>query len=201
MTTQTPPDDRQVLRTHLRQIRRQLSPGQQAFNSQEVARQLKNHDAFKSASRIAAYLASDGELNLAPTIELAWSLGKSCYVPVVSEKGQMEFRQFSADSPLQQNRYGILEPFDSAPQVPAQELDLTLLPLVGFCRSGARLGMGGGYYDRAFAFKAQNQELGPYLIGIAHSQQELASLEVESWDIPLQAIATESEIIDISPSR
>lgn len=71
------------------------------------------------------------------------------------------------------------------------------LPLVAFDAKGRRLGMGGGFYDRAFAFKNKYKRLGPMLIGLAHSIQEVESLDVEHWDIPLDAIVTEKKVFTI----
>jgi 5-formyltetrahydrofolate cyclo-ligase len=52
--------------------------------------------------------------------------------------------------------------------------------------------MGGGYYDRYLASRQQNT----YLIGLAHQCQQVAQLEVKSWDIPLDVIVTDTEIIN-----
>ena len=53
---------------------------------------------------------------------------------------------------------------------------------------GNRLGMGGGYYDRALAYKRQFPKKPPYLIGVAHACQQVESLPVEAWDVPLDGV-------------
>ena len=71
-----------------------------------------------------------------------------------------------------------------------------LFPLVAFDNAGARLGMGGGFYDRTLShwhqhYKQQNI-VKPYPIGLAHNCQLVDSLPSESWDIPLPEIITPS---------
>tara|TARA_B110000908_G_scaffold113635_1_gene133335 strand:+ start:1081 stop:1407 length:327 start_codon:yes stop_codon:yes gene_type:complete len=96
----------------------------------------------------------------------------------------------------QRNRLGILEPRNNGRQLIAQQFDAVLVPLLGFDRQGHRLGMGGGFYDRAFAFKHQGgYRKRPLLIGIAHHFQEAESLTTQSWDVPLDAIITDRELI------
>ena len=63
------------------------------------------------------------------------------------------------------------------------------MPLVGFDKTGNRLGMGKGYYDRTFAENSPFFRR-PRLIGLAHSIQE-ATLIPNLWDVPLDAVFTE----------
>jgi len=193
--------DKQALRQQLRAKRRGVLAQQQRSAAVAVAAQVQSLSAFQRANTIALYLANDGELSPEVLLQQCSQLGKQCYLPVVAENQQMSFAHYQPGARLQANRFGILEPLSCAPRIPAQDLDLVLMPLVGFDRSGARLGMGGGYYDRAFDFLnpagIRPQAQGPKLFGLAYSLQEVERLEVASWDIPLDAIITEREVIDI----
>ncbi len=93
------------------------------------------------------------------------------------------------------NIYGIREPkLIPANRRAAWALDLVLLPLVAFDALGNRMGMGGGYYDRTFSFKSLRKGMtGPNLIGLAHEIQRVEKLPIESWDIPLTSIVTDSK--------
>jgi 5-formyltetrahydrofolate cyclo-ligase len=75
-------------------------------------------------------------------------------------------------------------------------MDLILLPLVAFDEKGNRMGMGGGFYDRSLA-NIQQQNQRTQLIGLAHEIQKTDQLVVQSWDIPLHAIATEDRLYQI----
>jgi len=109
----------------------------------------------------------------------------------------MAFHPLMQLSGLPKNRFALREPVPGI-ACPAQHLDLILVPLVAFDRSGNRLGAGGGYYDR---YLAAAPAPGPLTIGVAFSFQESASLPVQDWDIPLHAIVTEKEFILANQTR
>jgi 5-formyltetrahydrofolate cyclo-ligase len=151
---------------------------------------------FAAARRIAAYWAQDGEVDTAVIWQRAWSLGKQIFLPVLSSEpqGPMLFALFQADTALAPNRFGIPEPRTPTAQcLSGQQLDLVLTPLVAFAENGRRLGMGGGFYDRAFAFRRGSAPAcKPHLLGLAFELQKVECLPSRPWDVPLDGIVTES---------
>ena len=100
---------------------------------------------------------------------------------------------------MRPNRFGIAEPeLGKNPTAPVWTLDIILLPLVAFDRAGNRMGMGGGFYDRTLARLNNSAMERPLLIGLAHHCQEVEHLQAQSWDIPLDIIATDKELIHVS---
>jgi len=194
---------RQILRHSLRNQRRLLSPQQQQMNSRKLCSKLTHFSPLKRAKRIAVYLCTDGEINLEPIIKWIWGSGKTCVLPVLNKKkaGHLFFLPYKKNQTLVKNKYSIAEPQYSLKQIRhARQVDVILMPLVGFDRSGNRIGMGGGYYDRTLAFLTSNGSTNrPKLIGVAHSLQEIEKIQAEKWDIRLSAIATEKEIIIPTP--
>ena len=92
------------------------------------------------------------------------------------------------------NRYGIAEP-DGRRTVTARQLQRIFIPLVAFDAHGERLGMGGGYYDRALQHRLwQSCAARPLIIGIAHSCQRVAELSAWPTDVPMDAVVTERGI-------
>jgi len=154
---------------------------------------------FHTSRRIACYLAIDGEIDLMPIMEIAWAMGKDVCLPVLStyNNNKLWFAKFHENDRLVPNKYGILEPVMSKrKRVSIHSIDLVLTPLVAFDDSGTRLGMGGGYYDRSFAFLKHRQKwLKPRLMGVAYELQRVDPLTVQPWDIPLNSIATESRLV------
>lgn len=87
-----------------------------------------------------------------------------------------------AENDLEVGPFGMLQPAaDAEPLVP----DVLFVPLVGFTDACARLGQGGGHYDRWLA------EHPPALaIGLAWDVQLCDALPAEPHDMPLDAVIT-----------
>jgi 5-formyltetrahydrofolate cyclo-ligase len=195
------PDNRRELRQMLRARRRALAPAAQARASAGLLQQLHKQPWFNRARRLALYWPADGEIDPRPVAAAAWQDHKRCYLPVLHPwlKRRLWFTPFARHTRFAPNRFGIPEPIGPV-RAPLnnRHLDVVLLPLVGFDRSGGRLGMGGGFYDTTFAAKHRGQGFKrPRLVGVAHSCQEVEALALASWDVPLDGIATEREYIAI----
>jgi len=93
------------------------------------------------------------------------------------------------------NRLGILEPIGGRTLSP-RHFDIVFLPILGFDAQGVRLGTGGGYYDRAFAFRRWRTAWhAPRLIGVAYAFQQVESIGAAPHDVLLDAVVTERGII------
>lgn len=185
---------RRQLRMELRQRRRQLSALQQHHAAQQVYHRLIHHLWFLRARRIAFYLPNEGELDPLPLLAAALNMGKQCFLPVLSRhrRQHVSFAPFQEGDPLVANHWGILEPRVAVDAfIPAQTLDLVLMPLVGFDDRGARLGMGKGFYDRTFAFRRRRGSSRPRLVGLAHECQRVDRLTVAPWDVSLDAVVSD----------
>ena len=199
---------RDLLRKQLRARRLALTPEQQAHAAQALLRKLMSLPLFMRSQHVALYWAMDGEIDLTPVAEQCWKMGKHCYLPVLhpNQARQLWFVRYTPDTALKLNRFKIPEPNHRiAQKLPAHLLDMVLLPLVGFDANGARLGMGGGFYDATFAFKqkpaAQTKPTGkPWLFGVAHACQQVDELTTAAWDIPLQGVVTDTDVL-LTPTR
>ncbi len=183
----------QTLRQQIKQRRRSLDEDQHLHWSQAICRRVLQSSDYAIASRVAAYLPFRGEVDPRPVLHGAHSDDKSVFVPVVNDNN-IAFVPWEPDCPLVKNRYGIDEPATEGTALPAGELDLVLCPLVAFDRQCNRIGMGAGFYDRAFHF-VRGTVKGPRLLGVAFGFQEVGDIDPQPWDIPLHAVVTEAEWI------
>jgi 5-formyltetrahydrofolate cyclo-ligase len=184
---------RQELRRELTHKRTQLSAADKMAAAEAVAERILRY-LPKSGGMISGYWASHGELPL-HILQLHLPSNWIWCLPVIQLNRQLLFAPWRAGDALVTNQYGIPEPM-LAPSscLKPDAITVALLPLLGFTRQGQRLGMGGGYYDRSFAFR-QQQPSPPILIGVAYACQELNALDVQPWDVDMDAIASECEWI------
>jgi len=179
------------LRKIVRNKRQQLSNSQQIKASEQLAKRLANHSKFQAANKVALYLANDAELDLTPLIQWCWQQQKQVYLPVLHPFSlcNLLFLRYQENTAMKKNAFGILEPkLDVTKVCPLEQLDIICTPLVAFDNLGARLGMGGGFYDRTLANWQQHHSL--YPIGLAHDCQLVDKVPTENWDVPLPEIIT-----------
>ncbi len=188
------PNPREIRRT-IRTRRRNLPRQSQKKNSLSAAAHFIRNIQLVRCTRIALYLAADGELNPQPLMNRLLRLNKKLYLPVLRPGlgKALWFSEYKRGDQLRPNRFGIAEPdIRRRKPIPAWSLDLIIMPLVAFDNTGTRIGMGGGYYDRTLAYRLNHQRwIRPSLIGYAHDFQRTDELPRQHWDVPLQGVITE----------
>ena len=142
-------------------------------------------DALPAGRVVAVYRAIGSELDVdALSLSLVGAGRDLCLPVVIQRDAPMIFRRWSPGEPLELDEAGVPAPFPLAEVV---EPDLILTPLLAFDAEGGRLGQGGGYYDRTFAARPAALR-----IGFAYAGQEVDALPLESHDIRLHGVLTET---------
>jgi len=178
------------LRPQLRLRRAALSSTQRRDGAERAARNALRLPVLREARHVALYLAYGSELSTAPLLRRLLAAGRKIYVPRLQRTG-MRFVRITPQTALRRNRHGIREPV-GARQRPVRQLDVILLPLLGFDETGNRLGTGGGYYDRALAPRRPFRR--PLLVGYAYALQQQPRLPRDPWDVRLDAAITDKGI-------
>ena len=166
----------------------------QWFDARQTARALAQTaanplDRPTEPEIVAGFWPLEGEPDLRPVYAQLHKQGSIVVLPIVVRKqAPLEFHPWQPDSPLKEGAFGVREPVRSIAIQPT----ILLVPTLGFTAQGARIGYGGGYYDRTLA---QINETGqPFLtIGIAWDQarlDEATGHEPEDHDYPLDTILT-----------
>jgi 5-formyltetrahydrofolate cyclo-ligase len=183
-----------VLRAAALARRDALSPRERADASETIAARCRSIVRRAARRRIAGYVPIGSEFDPSAVLRAAHAAGAVLALPAVTGPTAIVFRRWEPGETLISGRFGTRAPPLAAPLV---EPDLVLVPLVGFDRSGARLGYGRGFYDRALgAIHARGRR--PTLVGLAFSVQEVPRIPHEPHDIRLDWVVTETETLDFT---
>lgn len=176
----------------MRAQRRAVGASARANHARVITRHVARSIPLAPGARIALYAALAEEADTAPLTEWARRRGLKVLLPRIINRRRQLLRFCPADHcTFSVNAYGIPEPAGRTWIAP-RWLDAVFLPLVAFDARGARLGMGGGYYDRALEFRRVRRcWRGPLLVGIAYAFQQVDRLPVRPHDVYLDAVVTE----------
>lgn len=141
----------------------------------------------RSVDVVALYHAFKGEPDV---LGLAASLpGVRFCLPAIGERpGAMVFRAFATGDALVKSRLGTLEPAPDRPMVAFTVRSVAVVPAVALDETGARLGYGGGYYDRFL------EDFPGTAIGVVFRSMMVGRLPVLPHDIHLPFAVTEEGV-------
>lgn len=162
--------------------------------SDAAAARLWGEVEYKEARVVLLYVSFRSEVGTRGLIEAALGDGKTVLVPKVDRKAHrlrlFEIKDVTRD--LETGYMGIFEPVErlTRPAEPG-EIDLVVLPGVGFDEAGRRLGYGGGYYDRLI----EELRPGTGLIALAFEVQVVDEVPAEPHDKRVDKVITETRTI------
>jgi 5-formyltetrahydrofolate cyclo-ligase len=186
------PSRKDELRAELRARRRDyaasLAPATRKALERALAQALE--PLLFAASTVAAYFPMKDEVSALPALERATGMGKTAALPFFADRdSRMTFRAGGAVDP---GPWGILQP---PPHAPVVSPDLLLIPLIALDRSGNRIGMGKGHYDRALPGL---REAGAKLVGVGWPFQLVDEpLQPDPWDVPLDGFASPDGLVEL----
>jgi len=185
--------DKDSIRKVMKEKRGEMKPALQKALSQRIYQRIACRPEYTEAVKVAFYYPWKGEVELLDLAIQALKEGKGVFFPrVVGET--LAFCPVKTLKELSPGYRGIPEPTSSP--VSPREIGLFLVPGVAFDWEGYRLGMGGGFYDRALGTLKQYQ----VSLGVAYNFQLVGSLPRNWWDRKVDVIVTESTIITPSTS-
>ena len=184
-------EDRSALRQRLKKLRRAVPPAARRMAAAAVAHHIRRTLNLRPGLRVAVYAPLPTELDTAALVALLLRHRCRIYLPRLTDLRRRRMQFVAARGPMRRNHLGILEPVQLR-RLSARNLDLVFVPLVGFDATGMRLGMGAGYYDRAFHFlRYRRYWRHPRLIGLAYSFQQVPRIKGAPHDVHLDSVVTE----------
>jgi len=157
-----------------------------------ICSQIRKLPVFQEAETIMLYLPIRKEVDTMPLIRELWAAGKKVVIPVCQQEDiSLIPGQIRSMDDLAPGTWGILEPKASCLMpVPAEEIDLVLVPGVAFDPQGNRLGYGAGYYDRFLP----RLRPGVQKVAMAFEVQLVPGLETDCYDQIMYHVVTEEGI-------
>jgi 5-formyltetrahydrofolate cyclo-ligase len=182
-------EQKSSLREILRRKKDAMLPEERLEKSQRICRHLMG--IIRDNETVMAYTSKEKEVNTEPLIRALFVQGNPVVVPIiVKEDVSLRLSYIRDFSALVPSTFGVPEPIGSEIPAAAEDLDMIILPMLGFDRAGGRIGYGAGYYDR---FLSKNPDLRK--IGIAFACQEVENVPQEENDIRMDVIVTEDGIV------
>lgn len=176
--------EKKELRNIIRDRKRQFSPTQLGELSLPVLARLSENVRFQAAQTILLYYSLPDEVNTHLLVEQLAKSGKRVLLPVVMDGENMILKEYTGAQDLQEGAFHIQEPIGKLfPDSSYPQIEVAVIPGMGFDRQGNRLGRGKGYYDK-FLRKL------PYIykIGICFDFQKLEQVPTEDTDIPMDEV-------------
>ena len=178
-----------AIRQILRERKDSMTPEERLEKSLQICGHLAEH--IRDSETVMVYSSKEKEVNTAPLIATLLERGHPVVVPIiVKEDVSLRLSYLRDVAALVPSTFGVPEPIGSEIPATGDDVDTIVLPMLGFDRSGGRIGYGAGYYDR---FMAKNRHLRK--IGIAFACQECEILPVDENDIRMDCIITEDGVV------
>jgi len=155
---------------------------------------------YAAASTVMFYIDVRSEVRTRHILPEVLNTDKKIVVPWCNDDGELELFHLESIEELETGMYGIMEPVPELrclpnKQVNIKELDLIMVPGVGFDRTGARMGHGKGYYDKLL----ENARPDTSLVALAFKCQMFKKIPVAPHDVFMDKIITERNIYGSVP--
>lgn len=156
-----------------------------------VQERLVETEEYKGARRLALYSSFRNEVLTDAIFLKALEAGKEVYFPRVVRHGpHLDFFKVERAVDLVPGSYDILEPPQGGLCAEPESFDCLVVPGVAFDVSGARIGYGKGYYDRAL------QRVTKPVVALAFEFQLTPSkIPVGPRDSLVKTLVTESRVL------
>lgn len=169
------------------------------YLSQVITQKVVEQANYQCAKTVMWYVDCRSEVRTQTIIKQELDQDRRIVIPFCTQdsggKNQLGLWLLDDLSELVRGCWGILEPpesrwHESGKQVAIEELDLIIVPGVGFDRQGGRLGNGQGYYDNFL----QQVSVATRIQGICYESQLFDDLPMEATDVAMDFVFTQSAI-------
>jgi len=189
-------NDKKILRKEILTKRNNIDVVEKEEMDKKILNKFYESKYYRESKNIFIYISYDSEINTKEIINKSLIDKKKIYVPRTEFKTRlMDAVEITSLENLIESEYGILEPSIYEPYIEPNELDLIVVPGVGFDRNGGRMGYGAGFYDRYFKKISKDKMQKIVKLALAYDFQILEDVPMNEQDVPVNYIITEKEFI------
>lgn len=190
MNVEEPVSRKVTVREELTARRKALTPEFIDTRGLKIQSRFLATSYYQQARTVALYAPIRGEVPTRDILSAALMDGKVVCYPLSHVHGRiLSFRAITNESELEPGRLGVREPTTTSELVAVDQIDLFVVPGLGFTRTGKRLGRGGGYYDATLRAASPNARR----VGISFGEQLVDDLPMLPDDVEMDLLVTESE--------
>jgi 5-formyltetrahydrofolate cyclo-ligase len=182
-----------ALRDQLGTARNRLTVAELGSLSRDLAAVVTGRPEVRRAATVTAYVSVGNEPGTGELLESLTAAGKRVILPVVLPDMDLDWGTWRGSSSIAPARYGLLEPLDRLGVDAIATADLVIVPGLGVSATGARLGQGGGCYDRALA----RVPAGTPIVCLVYDHEVGVDVPVDHHDRPVTSAATPSRWVEL----
>lgn len=181
-------EKKKALRKACKEQWKNLSSDYIATASKQICDTIRTLPEYQKAKRVFCFVSMDRELDTHSLLEAILDDSKELIVPRVLSMGKMALHRIDRLDDLEKSKLGIPEPAADAPTVTPDDVDLTIVPCLTTTLDGARMGRGGGFYDRFLAVYRGDTAL------VCFHRLTVPEVPMDPWDVHLPLVVTEEGV-------
>lgn len=183
------------LRVEMKKTLAAMPPQEVNSRSYAACKLLVSLPEFRDAEAVMLYLPIPREVDPSEAALHAWQQQKTVLVPRVDwqHRHMLAVQIRSMDDVVMDGQHAVPQP-PTGPVWPVEDIDLIIVPALAYDRKGARLGRGGGFYDRFLAEPGMRATA----CGLGFSEQVVDCLPTDKNDRPVEILVTDEEVLRFS---
>ena len=184
-------DEKSIIRIKQKILRDKIFKNKPSHFALTLFNELFEKINFQEINIVSSFISINSEINTRELNNLIFIKNKILCLPVIEKKNShLIFKQFKSEENFVKGHMNISEPQNNNKIL---NPELIFVPCLAFDNKGNRLGYGGGYYDRTFAYLKQiNHRF--ISVAYAYEEQKLDYIPIDKFDFKVDYVITEKNL-------
>ena len=183
-------EQKKCARAFFKALRAKYSVGEKVHDDNAICKNLLSFIRMQKAKQVLMFYPIKNEPDILPIFDTLVSEDIKVAFPIsVTDTCKLKFFTVNSLEDMVSGEYGIPEPPQVAHAISDFSDTVCIVPALAYDAGGARLGYGKGYYDRFLS------DFNGISTGVAYSDFVVKKLPCDKFDVPLDVIITQKEVI------